>query len=161
MNAKTNQSQEYETPAWLFNQLNGEFAFTVDAASNHKNALLPYYWTEEEDGLNQDWSVHRVFCNPPFKQAAHWAAKAATNVESLSVLILPAFTDQAWYHTNCRLSNVEVRPIRGRVHYLIDGKPPINPRTGKPSGPRFPSIVVIWRPFHWLNIRAAGSRRVR
>ena len=57
---------DWQTPRSLFDPLNDEFRFTVDAAASPDNALLPCFWTPETDALNQDWSGHRVWCNPPY-----------------------------------------------------------------------------------------------
>jgi len=151
MNAATERSQEWETPKWLFDQLNDEFKFTVDAAATAANTKLPRFWTEAEDGLAQSWLGERVFVNPPYNEIAAWAGKASFYTAALVVMIAPVFTDQRWFHTCCKLSNAEVRLIRGRVRFEIDGKPA--------GSPRFPSMVVIWRPIHWLQPMAPKVTR--
>ena len=42
---------EYNTPQWLFDALNVEFGFTVDAAAAKDNAKCKRYWSAEDDGL--------------------------------------------------------------------------------------------------------------
>jgi site-specific DNA-methyltransferase (adenine-specific) len=46
---------DYETPRALFDELNKEFGFTIDAAASASNAKLPRYWTKAEDALAQEW----------------------------------------------------------------------------------------------------------
>lgn len=46
---------DWETPAWLFNQLNAEFHFTLDPCCTHETAKCPKHYTPEENGLTQDW----------------------------------------------------------------------------------------------------------
>jgi phage N-6-adenine-methyltransferase len=70
--------QCYRTPRDLFDNLHGVFRFTVDACASPDNALLPRYWTVEEDALRQDWSREIVFCNPPFANIGPFLAKART-----------------------------------------------------------------------------------
>ena len=49
-------SNEWQTPRWLFDQLNAEFAFDTDLAATAANALCPRYYTAEMDALKQDWA---------------------------------------------------------------------------------------------------------
>jgi phage N-6-adenine-methyltransferase len=67
--------QAWRTPKWLFNSLDEIFDFTVDACASKNNHLCPVYWTAQNDARLQDWSKHRVFINPPFKQANKFVHK--------------------------------------------------------------------------------------
>lgn len=71
------QKSDWETPQDLFDRLNDEFHFTLDAAASDHNHKLPRYYTEKEDGLAQDWKGERVFCNPPYgnKETGLWSEK--------------------------------------------------------------------------------------
>ena len=51
---------DWETPAWLFNQLNAEFHFTLDPCCTHETAKCPKHYTPEENGLIQDWGGGRL-----------------------------------------------------------------------------------------------------
>lgn len=53
------------TPPAIFDELNSEFRFTLDAAASDANAKCDTYFTLETDGLAQSWKGHTVFCNPP------------------------------------------------------------------------------------------------
>jgi site-specific DNA-methyltransferase (adenine-specific) len=70
--------QCYQTPKPLFDKLHREFHFTVDACASAGNALLPRFWSVEDDALRQDWSKEIVFCNPPFNNLAPFLFKART-----------------------------------------------------------------------------------
>jgi site-specific DNA-methyltransferase (adenine-specific) len=72
------RKDEWQTPRWLFDLLNGIFHFSVDAAANADNALLPRHWDREQDALRQDWSRERVWCNPPYSRPEPFLAKAST-----------------------------------------------------------------------------------
>lgn len=45
----------WETPQWLFDQLNEEFHFTVDVCAVAENAKCRTYFSPEVDGLSKDW----------------------------------------------------------------------------------------------------------
>ena len=146
MNAKTDQSQEWRTPRWLLDEVERIVGRKIDLdpcapadGSNPVGALA--FFTEKEDGLEQDWGgegVHRlVFVNPPYKQATAWLAKMIIETrryDSLIVFFLcPAFTDQPWYGTAIA-SAMDEFSIKGRVRFLRpDGTPA--------TSPRFPSTL--------------------
>jgi phage N-6-adenine-methyltransferase len=104
----------------LFSALDSEFAFTVDGAASAANALLPWYWSAEQDALAQSWRGERVFVNPPYDHRAlsGFAGKAWRETRApgtLAVLLVPAKVDQAWWAAWAILS--EVRFVRGRVRF--------------------------------------------
>lgn len=88
------------------------------------------------DGLVVDWRGH-VFCNPPYSQISEWVAKALLErtrpeVESL-VMLLPNWTDRAWFHL---LTDFPMKFTRGRLKF-------VDPKTGlSPYTPRFGSVWV-------------------
>ncbi len=49
------QSDEWDTPNELFEQLNNEFHFTLDPCSTDKNCKCEKHYTKAEDGLLQKW----------------------------------------------------------------------------------------------------------
>lgn len=59
------KKSDWETPQDLFNRLNDEFHFTLDAAASDLNHKLPHYYTEKEDGLAQDWGGDGSFAILP------------------------------------------------------------------------------------------------
>jgi phage N-6-adenine-methyltransferase len=143
MRAKNNgryngNGREWRTPPEIFDPLNAEFSFTLDPCSTHENHLCSDYFTEDTDGLRQDWSDRRVFMNPPYGREIYAWTKKARLAGSLVVALLPASTDLAWWHEDVLGANAEVRFIRGRVRFLTDGP-------YRASG-FFASVVVIWRP---------------
>lgn len=151
-------SDEFWTPKPLFDALNAEFRFTVDAASSHENAKLPRHWTPAENGLDQSWRHERVWCNPPYSEIYPWVKKAwravtagRSDVAELVVMLLPAWTDRAWWSEFIEdnregrghlLLRCETRFLRGRVRFGFPGDP--EGRSGE--SPTFGSVIVIWRP---------------
>lgn len=51
----TSNSDEWYTPQALFDRLNDEFNFTIDAAASDEYHKCPIYYTKKENGLVQDW----------------------------------------------------------------------------------------------------------
>ncbi len=51
--ARTGESVQdtWETPKKIFDQLNHEFGFTLDATASHANALCEQYVTAEDNAL--------------------------------------------------------------------------------------------------------------
>ena len=51
----TSKKQDWVTPDWLFNKLDREFHFGLDAAASDLNHKCEKYFTEADDGLKQKW----------------------------------------------------------------------------------------------------------
>ena len=94
----SSNTDEWGTPQALFDELDREFHFTLDPCSTHENAKCRKHYTKEEDGLLQDWTGERVFCNPPYgRHIGDWVKKAHDS-DCLTVMLLPARTDTKWFH---------------------------------------------------------------
>ena len=130
----TSEKHCWQTPVEVFVPLHQEFSFTIDAAASDTNALLPRYWTREQNAILQDWSGERVWCNPPYGvEQKRFVLKAAEGRADISVLLLPARPDTAiWQDTI--LPHAEIRFIRGRIRFV-----------GAPHCAPFPSAVVIFK----------------
>lgn len=153
MKAKNNgryngNGRHWATPPEIFEPLHAEFRFTLDACATHETAKCARYFTEEQNGLEQDWRGERVFMNPPYGREIYaWTRKARTS-GALVVGLLPASTDLAWWHEDVIGGGAEVRYIRGRVRFLTGGP-------YRASG-FFASVIVVWRPIE-LGIPAGGE----
>lgn len=134
--------QDWTTPDDLFQELNKEFLFSKDVAANHKNAKCAWYFTEEDNGLLQEWSDVN-FCNPPYKTSKLWIKKAYEESLNgkLTVMLIPARTDTVAFHTYIyNKPNVEIRFLKGRLKF------------GNSKNPApFPSMIVIFRPNEATN----------
>lgn len=95
--AMTSNKDDWETPQKLFDQLNEEFHFTLDAASSDQNAKCEHHYTASNSGLEHSWEGETVFCNPPYgRNIGDWIRKAsreASKPNTLVVLLVPARTD--------------------------------------------------------------------
>ena len=68
--AHSSEKMDWGTPQALFDALDEEFSFNLDAAANDHNAKCGMYLTQEDDALAQpSWPVPRgssVWLNPPY-----------------------------------------------------------------------------------------------
>lgn len=51
----SSKSCVWGTPQAFFDNVNNEFHFDIDVCANDDNAKCKKYFTEEIDGLSQDW----------------------------------------------------------------------------------------------------------
>ncbi len=129
-------NEEWTTPLWLFERLNAEFNFTLDAAATDENALVKRYFTKKQDALVHPWEG-AVFCNPPYSRYVgrwvHYGYEMAYNgIADLVVMLLASRTETEWFHT-CGMRGAEIRFIRGRLHY---GQ--------SKNGAPFPSVILVF-----------------
>ena len=125
------------TPKSFFDPLQVEFALQVDAAASPDNAMLPLYWTEIDSAFDHDWTGKRVWCNPPYgrKEIYRWVQRCATGGAEICVALLPARTDNRWFHDFIyKKPNAEIRFVKGRIRF-----------SGTKGTGKFPSMIVIFR----------------
>lgn len=134
-NREKTARDDWETPQWLFDELDSEFCFTLDAAASRHSAKCRGYFSKVVDGLNQDW-YETVWVNPPYGRAVgKWVEKAYKEWKKgcTVVMLLAARTDTKWFHKY--IYNIaEVRFIKGRLKF-----------GGAKNSAPFPSMVVIWK----------------
>ena len=134
----------WQTPPELFNLLDHQFRFTLDAAASAANHLCRRYLTAEEDALSVDVFDENVFCNPPYGGRANiswidafarWSADGGCTVAA----ILPNATDTQWYARMSRTA-YEIRLLDARVPF-IDPEDPEGD-SGNTGG----TVAAIWYP---------------
>jgi site-specific DNA-methyltransferase (adenine-specific) len=131
------KSTEWGTPKNVFDELNREFHFTLDACASAELAKCERYFDKQEDALSQPWE-RSTFCNPPYGPViAKWIQKAYQEflAGKTVVMLLPARTDTIWFHGYCLDPAVEVRFLKGRLSFI---------GSRKERAP-FPSMIVIFR----------------
>ncbi|WP_145530865.1 phage N-6-adenine-methyltransferase, partial [Yersinia kristensenii] len=88
-------------PDDIFAALDLEFAFYLDAAASHKNALCARYLTEKDDALNSAWeSCGAIWCNPPYSDISPWVVKASEQCKQqlqAVVMLVPADSSVGWF----------------------------------------------------------------
>lgn len=123
----------------VFNPLHERFGFTVDVAASAENAKLPRFYTVEQDGLAQDWSGERVWCNPPYSNIEPWVEKAHGGGAELVVMLLPANrTEQIWWQRHVepfrRAGTLTVEFLPGRMRFINPGEDSVKPNARPPFG---------------------------
>lgn len=154
MTDKSNTPPEHkdcwQTPPEIFQALNAEFSFVLDAAASPANALCSRYITEEQNTLETDWAglmpdpPGYAWLNPPYSNVGPFVAKAAAENAEHSigcVMLLNADTSVGWFRDAIATAH-EVRFITGgRLAFLNAG-------TGKPvSGNNKGQMLIVWHPW--------------
>jgi site-specific DNA-methyltransferase (adenine-specific) len=134
----SSQKMDWATPQDFFDKLNEEFHFTLDPCADDQNHKCDKYFTEEQDGLKQDWSGEAVFCNPPYgRDVSKWVKKCYEETDTgnclCAVMLLHARTDTRWFHDYIYHKADEVRFIKGRLKF-----------GGQKTPAPFPSMVVVF-----------------
>ena len=161
-------SDEWATPRDLFDALDAEFHFALDAAATSGNALCKVWlgpdseFASRMDALKNDWCATlmqgcferwslepgAIWLNPPYSQCRAFIAKAAAEAQRgcTVVCLVPSRTDTRWWHAhvwdderNALRPGVEVRFIKGRLKF----------GNSTNSAP-FPSVIIIFRPVEVL-----------
>jgi phage N-6-adenine-methyltransferase len=131
----SSQTDDWETPQDLFDNLNAEYHFTTDVCATAANAKCDNYFTPEQNGLEQEWTG-TCWMNPPYGRVIGlWMRKAyeASLAGATVVCLVPSRTDTKWWHEYAMKG--EVTFIRGRLHF------------GNHEHPApFPSAIVVFRP---------------
>lgn len=132
----SSKTDMWSTPQKFYDKLNKEFNFDLDPCATIENAKCDLYFTEEENGLTQDWEGFTVFCNPPYGRVLkEWVQKSYE--ESLKpntkvVMLIPARTDTIYFHKY--IYNIaNIRFLKGRLKF----------GENKNSAP-FPSMIVVF-----------------
>ena len=134
----SSKTDKWATPQYLFDELDEEFGFTLDACADQSNHKCARYYTEADNGLAQDWGGEVVFCNPPYgRNIGEWVKKCseeARKPKTVVVALIPARTDTRYFHEFVyKQPDVEVRFLRGRIKFGESKK-----------GAPFPSMVVVF-----------------
>jgi phage N-6-adenine-methyltransferase len=145
---------DWATPDWLFDLLDAEFHFTIDAAASPHNAKCRTVWTEEENGMVQDWGCETVWCNPPFcvRVLAEWVRKAyeASRLGATVVVLMPLWLDYEWFERFC-VAHGEIRLVLSRVCF----RSPTGQSVGKFC------LVIVFRPGTRAHVFGPSIRRPR
>ena len=136
----SSNTNEWETPDYIFKPLDKRFKFTLDPCCTKENAKCEKFYTIKEDGLIQDWGKEVVFVNPPYgREIGKWIKKsydAAKNGATV-VMLIPARTDTKAWFDYCRIAG-DIIFITGRVKFINKGQE-------KPASAPFPSAIVVFK----------------
>jgi phage N-6-adenine-methyltransferase len=141
-------SEEWATPAWLFDELNRRFGFTLDVCATPSNAKCRRFFTREQDGLAQEWTGV-CWMNPPYgRPIAKWIRKARLSAlaGATVVALVPARPDTRWWQEDVAAAS-EIIFLKGRLKF----------GTASNSAP-FPSAIVVFRPPSPSGNKSAAKR---
>lgn len=122
------------TPQDFFKKYDDVYKFETDVCATDDNTKCAKYYTEEMDGLSQEWGGV-CWMNPPYgRTISKWMKKAYES--SLSgatvVCLVPARTDTNWWHDYAMKGDIEF--IKGRLKF-----------GGSKNSAPFPSAVVVFK----------------
>jgi phage N-6-adenine-methyltransferase len=138
----SSERRDWRTPPGVFQRLDAEFGFKLDAAATAENALCERFWTEADDGLSKPWDGP-TFVNPPYGRGIwKWVEKAFREGQrGVVVMLIPARTDTRYWHDYVMEGAEEVRLVAGRLNFGGD-------RESGHNAP-FPCAIVVFRPGTW------------
>ena len=119
----------------FFKKYDDKYKFEIDVCATDDNAKCDNYFTEEIDGLSQEWTGI-CWMNPPYgRTIGKWMKKAYESSLSGStvVCLVPARTDTNWWHDFAMKGDIEF--IKGRLKF-----------GGSKNSAPFPSAVVVFNP---------------
>lgn len=125
----------WSTPQEFFDKYDEIYNFNVDVCATDENAKCEKYFTQEQDGLAQEW-VGVCWMNPPYgREIKHWMKKAFESSQkgATVVCLVPSRTDTIWWHDYAMKGSIEF--IKGRLKF-----------GGSKNSAPFPSAVVVFQP---------------
>jgi phage N-6-adenine-methyltransferase len=139
----SSSSGQWSTPQDLFNELNDEFNFDLDACAREENHKVKFYFSDEvlyqgHHSLSRSALIHpwngNIFINPPYGRTIKKFIKRAVEQVKIGnaeivVALLPARTDTAWFHDYCKKQDVTF--LKGRLKF-----------GGAKNSAPFPSMIV-------------------
>lgn len=158
-----------ETPPQIFHKLQDDFGpFEIDLTANGANHLCPKWFGPDsllgEDALTVAWRPHGQtgYSNPPYGRFVAKIlkkAKSEAQVGFISTLLLPMRATRAFHaHVLCGAS--ELWFCDKRIAFWEDGAPKLDPKTLKPTGALFDSIIVRYFPGQRFSPPRVGSWKV-
>jgi phage N-6-adenine-methyltransferase len=141
MNVKTQNvmfssaKDEWPSPQDFYDGLNNRYNFTLDPCATAQNTKCPKFYTQQDDGLSQDWGGNTVYVNPPYSNVKVWVEKAlkeSKKPDTTIVMLVAARTDTKFFHEYCTKAN-QIFFIKGRLKF-----------GGSANSAPFPSMVVVF-----------------
>ena len=110
------QSVDWHTPPEVFDKLDLEFDIDVASPVGGVDWIpAKKYYTEQDDGLAQDWEG-TVWMNPPYgKFTATWLEKFVNHGDGIALVY--ARTDTLWFH-NYALKADALLFTKGRIKFI-------------------------------------------
>lgn len=137
-------TDEWQTPQWLFDELNREFGFTIDLCANVRNRKCQSYFRDFINWPNRDLVPGNVcYMNPPYSKPKPFIEKAWDLAKTLLVVCLIKCdpSTKCWgifwdYENHKPKPGCEVRFLPKRIKFIKPG--------GTEAGAaNFPSAIII------------------
>lgn len=143
-------SDEYQTPQYLYDFLDEIFHFTLDPCASmqierQKRIDTKVKYTADDNGLLKSWINYSTFINPPYSQIKRWIDKSIEEFDdrvetfvktgkkpSPIVLLVPARTDTKWFHKIANHPYTKIFLLKGRLQF----------DKSKTSKAPFPSCII-------------------
>lgn len=141
----SSDSNEWETPQWLFDLLDNEFNFKLDVCASKDNKKCNAYYSKKDNALLYPWSKD-YFCNLPYNLIKEFIKRGYNECKqwkAIGVFLIPSRTDTKYWHEYVMKSR-EIRFIKGRLKFV-----------GAKSSAPFPSCVVIFDGYDYNPIISA------
>lgn len=150
-----------QTPRWLFDALNSQFRFVLDAAALPETALCRRFITPCQNALISDWAYHIddiegpfdvwAWLNPPYSNIGQWVDCAEVERKGGigTVMLVPCDPSAEWYRAACQVADCldivgyhdeKGRWHSGRVNFIDRGTG--KELRGNPNG----TTLFIFRP---------------
>ena len=151
----TVENQTLQTPPQVFAKFQQDFGvFDIDLTADASNCLCPVWFGPGseygEDALSATWKLHGKtgYSNPPYgpfvakilRKAKHEAIYGFATTLLLPVRITKAF------HAHVLCGATEIWFCDKRIAFWQDGAPKLDPKTQKPTGALFDSMIVRFAP---------------
>jgi phage N-6-adenine-methyltransferase len=137
----SSKTGNWATPQAFFDRLNKQFGgFTLDPCADSTNAKCHTFFTASDNGLDQDWTGHNVFVNPPYGRGIDkWIQKGFKEAQGKNtkvVMLIPARTDTKYWHEYVMKAK-EIYLVKGRLKFGASN-----------NAAPFPSAVVVFDGSH-------------
>lgn len=107
------EGDHWQTPEWLYQQLNNEFCFDFDPCPNNPSF----------DGLSIEWGESN-YVNPPYNRFDKplWIKKTYDEWKKgkTCVMLIPSCTSSIAFHEYI-LPHAEIRFLKGRIAFVSPG----------------------------------------
>jgi site-specific DNA-methyltransferase (adenine-specific) len=134
-------SDEWETPPWLFNQLDRVFHFDLDVCASQNNILTA---GQPIDALQDEWGKIN-FMNPPYSKPARFLQFAYEYSEygKTTVALIKGDPSTRWW-SNWVKDKATLIWIPKRLRFYLNGEP-------GPHSANFPSVIAIYWGIKWTG----------
>lgn len=133
------ETDELETPPWLFEWLNNSFNFTHDAACTLDNAKAGYLGTDTLSMPAGSWGK-RNFLNPPYSAPYMFLMRAHEEAQhgNTTVALVKHDHSTKWWREAVEGKAVVI-PLNRRIRFYLQGKPTEHAAS-------FPSSLLLYLP---------------